>query len=196
MSTDTSGKNGIVVTQAVLYNGPPVERPEGIPEDMAYVTTDESGQVVLHDPAAEGMIAAVNMVNREAAWRNCGALFEANSDRVEHFRGRLMERGMNLAEWCMIVADVDDTNGGVIADLTMPGHDWDQYRARDEKPVARGSVNREWLREVIAVFDPMAAERMMRTENFIVVVVTSGIARVIDPSNMSPSAQPPEPEEP
>lgn len=185
MSTSASASDGgkITVTQATVYDGPPVRRPEGVPDDMPYVTTDKDGQVVLHDSTALGMIAAVKWANRGAAMHNCGLVYQENADRVDHFRKRLAERGASPADWCMMIADVDDPNGSILADLTMPGYDWGQYRAIGQKPIARGLVERTWLCEAVKVFDPIAADRMMMAEGFIVVVVTSDIARVIDPSN-------------
>ena len=119
--------------------------------NMAYFA-EENDEMILRDPAVAGLMRAV-------AENDCSLFFQANADRVEHFRRRLQERGLSPKEHCMVVADVDDEFGRLIADATMPGHDWNQYYIQSMKPVARGLVDRVWLEGVIEAFDKNAAEQ-------------------------------------
>ena len=79
--------------------------------------------------------------------------------RVEFFqlnRERLCELAcravalyrMAPAEFAVIALDVDDPAWTEVAELFLPGQDWQQYRDRGETPVARGSIpwrTVEWL---------------------------------------------------
>jgi hypothetical protein len=138
------------------------------------------GQLVLEDPEAMGMIAAVDAHNRDVAKRACRALFEANLDRVEHFVRRIAERGHDPADVVIVVIDVDEPSGAgaVLTDELMPGHDWQAYRDRGEVPIARGLATRGGIQSFLDVLDGEAAGLLRRWEGIAVVVVTGGMASV------------------
>ncbi len=129
------------------------------------------GQLVLDDPDALAMIRAV-------AKHNCRNLHEANKDRIAHFAQRVVERGLLWSECVITVINVDDPNGSVLADLLMPGHDWQAYRDRDEIPIARGLATREGIEQALRVFDGDAAEKLHAVKGLCVVVVDQGVAEV------------------
>lgn len=180
-------KDSVNVIPAVLCNEPEVP-PKGIPAGMPYVTMDENGQAILHDETALGVMAVVEEHNRSIAGENCRIIYQENLDRVSYFQERLTTTGRSPAEYCMLIADVDDTYGGMLAELTMPGQNWDTYREAGQKPIARGLVGKHWLHNVVEKFDPRVAEQMTFIEDFIVVVVASGIAHVINPDQLQVNA--------
>ena len=142
-----------------------------VPENMAFVTTDEEGRVVLFDPEAAALIQAVNA-------QNCRAFYQANADGVTHFCQRFREKGYRPADVCMIIADVDDPNGAQVADVTMPGHDWDSVRAQGLRPVARGLYDREIIQKMVEIIDPIAGEQMRTINGLVAAVVSSGTALI------------------
>ena len=83
----------------------------------------------------------------------------------------------------MVLFNVDDPNGGVLADITMPGHDWDQYRAQGQTPIASGLLKREWVQKAVTPINANAAESVRMMEGFIVVVVSDGVAMVFSPTD-------------
>ena len=128
------------------------------------------GKFVMRDDAAAAMIGAVACVN----------LLAANSERVEHFARRIVERGDDPAEVVITVINVDDPNGGQIADMVMPGHDWQSIRDRGETPVARGlaSVPLIDVAEEIAKGSRASFDALDHTTHAAVVVIDGGVAIV------------------
>ncbi len=130
------------------------------------------GQLVLDDPAAEAVIKAV-------AKHNCKGTLDLNADRINHFKRRLAERGETPAEAVIVFIKVDDPNGGMLAQLLMPDHNWQEYRDRGEIPFARGLARRDGIQAALSIFDKEAAEKLRGlTEEVAVVVVDHGVAEV------------------
>lgn len=92
-----------------------------------------NGQLVLDDPIAYAVMTVVERYN----------LYQADLEAVQRLEARAKEKGGTGAGFTVIVIDVDVYPG--IVEGLMPGHDWEQYRARGEKPVARGLVPRAAL---------------------------------------------------
>lgn len=86
------------------------------------------------------------------------AFFELNRERLEHLAYRAINnKGLAPDEFVTVCIDVDDPNWTEIVDHLMPGHNWQQYRDRGEKPVARGTVNAvisEYLSKVVPDIAP------------------------------------------
>lgn len=128
------------------------------------------GKFVMRDDAAAAMIGAVACVN----------LLGANTDRVEHFARRIVERGDDPAEVVITVINVDDQNGGEIADMVMPGFNWQPIRDRGETPVARGlaSVSLVDVAEEITKGSRASFDAINHTTHAAVVVIDGGVAIV------------------
>lgn len=116
-------------------------------EPTARVEVGPNGELVLIDPVACAVAKAV-------AKHNCRNTFEANADRVVHFRNRVIERGLNPQNTVIVVANVDDTAGGILADSLMPGFNWDEIRQRGEIPFARGLAARDGVIGFVKAVDP------------------------------------------
>lgn len=147
-------------------------------EVNAYVTV-ENGQVILHDPAAEGVIAAIEAHNRGISYEKCQKIFELNAEGIERFKRRFTEKGYDPKEYCIVIVQVDSPYGGPISDILMPGHDWQAVRNQGMEPIARGIADREFMRGAIAQFDQRAAEKNNRLkDDLVVIVVADRVARV------------------
>lgn len=116
-------------------------------EPTARVEVGPNGELVLIDPMAYAVAKAVSK-------HNCKNTLEANADRVIHFRNRVVERGLNPQNTVIVVANVDDTAGGILADALMPGFNWDEIRQRGEIPFARGLAARDGVIEFVKKVDP------------------------------------------
>jgi hypothetical protein len=122
------------------------------------------GELVLEDPQAAAMIRAINKVN-------CKGSLEENGDRVEHFKRRMGELNQTPEECVIVILSVDDPHGAEIADILMPDHDWQQYRDRGEKPIARGLAGREFIQSALEIFDQEAAMKLKDMKDMVPVVV-------------------------
>lgn len=129
------------------------------------------GRLVLDDPDALAVARAV-------AKHNCRGLAEANAERVAHFVGRV--EALRRDDLVIVVINVDDPNGGLIADALMPGHDWQAYRDRGELPIARGLAARAGVALAVATFDADAAEKLHDAAYTPLLVVDHGVAEVFD----------------
>ena len=135
------------------------------------VVHDVDGQLVLDDPNAMAVIHAVEK-------HNCRNTFELNADRVAHFKRRLAERGMTADQAVIVLLNVDDIHGSLLADALMPGHNWQEIRDRGEVPFARGLAMREGIQGALDTFDKEAAEKLQGMTDIAVVVVDRGVAEV------------------
>jgi len=84
-------------------------------------------------------------------------LYRQNEDRLGELAHRAIQKGMGVNDFVTVCIDVDDPSWTELVDELMPGHDWDAYRARGEKPVARGTVNAsivDYLSEVVPDITP------------------------------------------
>ena len=131
---------------------------------MATVFQDEQGQLVLDDPEARGVIAAVQK-------HNCGLTLAANADRVRHFENRVGQLGRSPDDVVIVVANVDTPAGWALADALMPGHDWQAYRNRGEVPFARGLAARQGIQEFVDAADAGAGQKLRQHAGLAVVVV-------------------------
>lgn len=136
------------------------------------VVREINGQIVLDDPDAFAVAMAVGK-------HNCKGTLEANADRVAHFKQRMVDRGLTGKEVVIVVVNVDDANGEVLAEALMPGQDWQAIRDRGEVPFARGLAAREGIREFVSLFDGDAERKMQEmAEEVVAVVVDHGVAEV------------------
>jgi hypothetical protein len=142
----------------------------GMNEKPRATVREIDGQLVLDDPDAVAVATAV-------ALYNCTAVFDANAERVEHFAKRIEEKGLTSADVVIVILNVD-TNGAVLAEGLMPGHNWQEYRDRGEIPFARGLAGREGIQGVLEVLHPESAKELAMIEGVAAVVVDYGVAAV------------------
>ena len=142
---------------------------------ISAVVREIDGQMVLDDPEALAVLQAVNMYNGKQNCRNTLAL---NADRVKHFKNRLAERNMTPADAVIFLLNVDDVHGGPIADVLMPGYNWQEIRDRGEIPFARGLAGREGIQEILGGFDEEASRKLQTINEVAVVIVDHGVAEV------------------
>lgn len=124
---------------------------------------EHEGQLLLNDPDALAVI-------KEIAKQNCENTIKNNLDRIVHFKNRVLEKSMNYHEVVVVIANVDTEIGKIIADATMPGFDWQQFRDRNEVPYARGLCLKNGIYEIVNHFDRDEALAMEDYEGYMVVV--------------------------
>ena len=95
---------------------------------------------------------------RAVGKHNCINTLKMNADRVEDFKERVAIRGLANADVVIVVMNVNDHNGAMLADALMPGHDWQAIRDRGETPFARGLARR--LARSASDSAPMAPSRV------------------------------------
>lgn len=129
------------------------------------------GQLVLEDPDAYALIVAVGKCN-------CSRTLEMNAERIEHFRGRISQRGLSPADVVIVVLNVDDPLGGALADILMPNHPWHEFRERGEVPFARGLAGRDGIQHLIDRVDEVAAQKLREHPGVACVVMDHGVVEV------------------
>jgi len=139
---------------------------------MAHIEHGPDG-LVLIDPEGYGVMMTVGK-------HNCKLTFEANADRVAYFRNRAVELDKTPSDVVIVVANVDDRNGKILADALMPGFDWQSIRDQDQVPFARGLAVRAGIQEFLNIFDTQASKKLgeFQTEQLAVVVVDYGTCEV------------------
>ena len=141
------------------------------PDATGTVVCEVDGQLVLDDPVAVAVISAVGK-------HNCLNTLGLNVDRVEHFKRRLVERGMTADQVVIVLINVDDVHGGPLADVLMPGCNWQEIRDKGEVPFARGLAMRDGIQEALGTFDKNAATKLQSMTSVAVVVVDHGVAEI------------------
>lgn len=132
-----------------------------------------NGELVMVDPDGVALIQAVEK-------HNCRYTLEANADRIVHFTQRAAVLGKTPAEVVIVVLNVDDPRGGLVAETLMPGHDWQSFRARGEVPFARGLAGRDFIQGAIDLFDKAAGDKLRGIAGMAVVVIDHGVAEVFE----------------
>lgn len=135
---------------------------------MTAVVHEINGQLVLVDPEAAAMIMAVEKYN-------CRSTLVANFGRVFHFKRRIAEIGMSPKDAVIVVLNVDDPHGGPLADVLMPGFDWQSIRDRGEVPFARGLAGRDGIQEVVDKLDRETGDELRSIQGTAVVVMDHGV---------------------
>lgn len=141
------------------------------PNATGAVVREIDGQLVLDDPEAVAVIQAVEK-------HNCRNTLKLNADRVDHFKRRLVEREMTADQAVIVLVNVDDVHGGPLAEVLMPGHNWQEVRDQGEIPFARGLAMREGIQEALDAFDKEAATKLQNMTDVAVVVIDHGVAEV------------------
>jgi len=138
------------------------------------VVREIDGQLVLDDPTALGMVRAVAKIN-------CRSLLQENADRIKHFVDRVAVLGKAPRDVVIVLLNVNDKVGCVLAEALMPGHEWQTFRDRGEIPVARGLAERAGIQAAIEEFDTEAGTKLKENPDMLcVVTVQDGVAEVFD----------------
>lgn len=135
------------------------------------VVREIDGQLVLDDPIGLAVARAVEK-------HHCRATFDANTDRIEHFKDRVAIKGLCPDQVVIVVINVDIVPGGELAEALMPGHDWQQYRDQGMVPFARGLAGRAGMAAFLEDFDKVAADKLAEMPGLCVVVVDHGVAEI------------------
>ena len=135
------------------------------------VVREVNGQLVLDDPDARSLISTTGKYN-------CKNTLEMNADRVAHFKQRLVERGLTSKQAVIVLLNVNDANGGQLADILMPGYNWQEIRDQGEVPFARGLATRDGIQKALSIFDKEAAKKLEGMTEVAVVVVDHGVAEI------------------
>lgn len=87
-------------------------------------------------------------------------LFYDQKQRLEELAYRALQKGKSPKEFLVIVLQVDDEIGGMIARVLMPGEhneqEWERQRQLGATPVARGTVPSNYI-EPISQMAPSVA---------------------------------------
>lgn len=113
----------------------------------------------------------------------CAELLVSNADRVKHFTARVRELGRSGADTVITLINVDDPsgNGALLADMLMPGHDWQQYRDRGETPIARGLAAKESFPGILNKLGyHVAANELASNDDLRIIVLHGGTVQIMD----------------
>lgn len=135
-----------------------------------------NGTLVLEDPDALAMIKAV-------ARHNCRLTFEGQAERVTHFKGRIAARGLSPDDVVIVLLNVNDSCGKMLADVLMPGQDavWQSMRDEGLVPFARGLAVREGIETAIATLDQEIGDKLGAMKGKVaVVVVDHGVVEAFE----------------
>ena len=162
-----------------------LKRDRGVPTPDTYPTArvrKMNGQPILEDPMAVAVIQAIEK-------HNCRHTLKLHMERVNHFIRRIAEKGLDVDEWAIVILNVDDPNGGPLAEVLMPGADWQPYRDRGETPYARGLCSREGLQEGLDLLDKEAATKLRETKDETAILVMDyGVIEVFRAGGPNPAA--------
>jgi hypothetical protein len=80
-------------------------------------------------------------------------LFKLNLEALKRLMDNVIAKGMTNETAMLVCIHVDD-GWWELTEALMPGHDWQQYRDRNEKPIARGSVHKPTMVDLISLVAP------------------------------------------
>lgn len=104
--------------------------------------------------------------------------YELNKHRLAELAMHAIKRGTPPVDFAVVCIDVDDPSWTEVVDYLMPGADWNQFRSRGEKPVARGTVNAPFLDYLCDVAPDVAAAKEMDLQPGFVRVAVMGCGGV------------------
>lgn len=135
-----------------------------IPRDAREVYCNDKGEPVAWCPKESIGITDVQRVE-----------FYSMQDQVRmtQLERRAQEKTAEVGEQQLVVCiDVDDPTWTFLVDMLMPGASWDEFRARGERPVARGVVPAAPLADIVSKTYPAAGD--VPTDRVSVLVFAAG----------------------
>ncbi len=117
------------------------------------------------------------------AIQSCASFLLINANHILRFTNRVTELGRSGLDTVITLIDVDEPSGkgGLVAELLMPGHNWQQYRDRGEVPIARGLASKDGFPEILTELGyANAARHLSGTDELSVVVLHAGTAQVME----------------
>lgn len=131
---------------------------------------------------ADSVEDALEQIFRIQAKRSLQVLFNECSDRIKHFKDRLIELGYGPNEAAVIILEVDDDYGGQITEALFPGNEdyWQTKRNAGKIPIARGMAEIPGLRDALVQFDFEAANKLAMIKGYKCVVVGNSVAEVFE----------------
>lgn len=112
---------------------------DNVPKDAREIYCDEYGAALAYCP--QDGLAMSDIFRAQFAKANRESLLRLSE------RSKIKSAELN-EQFIVICIDVDDPKWTLLANVLMPGHDWQQYRDQGLKPVARGVVNRESIEAI------------------------------------------------
>lgn len=104
-------------------------------EQLVTLFVDENQQPLVYDPVGAGVLGAAERAR----------LYEEDPPALQRLEARAQERG-----GCgVVIIDADDPFWSPFRDFLMPDHDWDAYRAKGQRPRARGVVPNETIQHLM-----------------------------------------------
>jgi len=132
----------------------------GIPRDAREVYLNDKGEPIAWCP--RDSLGATDFMRGE---------FYAAQDRdrmTQLFKRAEQKTAETSEQQCVVCIDVDDPAWTELVNKLMPGFNWDEIRARGEKPVARGVVPLEPIAHVVDQCYPAAGEAPLDRVNLFV----------------------------
>jgi hypothetical protein len=164
-----------------------------MPDDYPQAVVREvDGHLVLEDPVALEVMQAVDDHNRGIAKQNCRLTFDDQAERVAHFSRRIAERGESPKNVVIVLLNVDDKHGGVLADVLMPNNEaaWQVMRDQGMTPFARGLAQRPGIEGIVTAIDPEVGARLKALQGTAVVVMHHGVVEVFETETFQPKMGP------
>jgi hypothetical protein len=120
-----------------------------VPKDAREVYLGEDGTPIAYCP--KDNIGLTDILR--------GNAYQDNADRLHQLANRAVEKEKEeSSRQAVICIDVDDPAWTAVVDMLMPGHDWDAYRAKGQKPYARGVVPHNLCTDLVKAYYPAAGE--------------------------------------
>ena len=132
---------------------------------------EKDGKLLLIDPDAEAMITAINKLI-------CNKIYLLKKDRVEYYYQRIKDKGIDPSTVTIVICNVNEPFGELLADVTMTGYDWDEIRSKGETPYAIGFVHKEGLIPMVCVYDLESCEKLKSITSYSVLVSDYGAIEV------------------
>jgi hypothetical protein len=132
---------------------------------------EKDGKLLLIDPDAHAMVTAVNK-------HNCNNTYLFKKDRVEYYYQRIKDKRIDPSTVTIVICNVDEPFGELVADATMPKYNWDEIRSKGETPYAIGFVYKEGIIPMISVYDLESCEKLKSIKDYSVLVSDYGVIEV------------------
>lgn len=116
-------------------------------KDQPTATVREvDGQLVLEDPVGFAIMTSIERLN----------LYNSDPESVKRLEARAVEKSKSNESFGVVIIDVDVATWTDLVEALMPNYDWQQFRDRGEKPIARGVVPRGLLMEMLGIVNEKA----------------------------------------